>query len=127
MKGQAASPPPTPPPPRRGEIYLVRLDPAEGSEQAGTRPAIVVSRDAINHYSPVIVICPLTDVKNVPELYPSDVRVQAPEGGLSKDSVVLTGQVRAIAKSRVLKRLGKLQPGTMQQVEQALKITLGLS
>lgn len=115
------------PPSKRGEVYLVRLDPSEGSEQAGTRPAVVVSRDAINRHSPVIVICPLTDAARVPKLYPSDVRIQAPEGGLSKDSVVLTGQVRVIAKSRLLKRLGELRSDTMKWVEQALKITLNLS
>lgn len=108
MKGQAASSPP----PRRGEIYLVRLDPTEGSEQAATRPAVVVSRDAINRHSAVIVVCPLTGAARAPKLYPGDVRVQAPEGGLSKDSVVLTGQVRAIAKSRLIKRLEELKPNT---------------
>lgn len=112
--------------PRRGGIYLVQLDPTEGSEQAGTRPAVVVSREAINRYSPVIVICPLTDAARVPRLYPNDVRVQAPEGGLTKDSVVLAGQVRAIAASRLLKRLGALKPQTMDQVGRALKITLDL-
>lgn len=115
------------PSPRRGEVYLVRLNPQEGSEQAGTRPAVVVSRDAINLHSPVIVVCPLTDAARVPQLYPSDVRVRAPEGGLRKDSVVLTGQVRAIATSRLLRRLGELQPSTLKQVEQALKITLGMT
>lgn len=113
--------------PRRGEVYLVRLDPTEGSEQAGTRPAVIVSREAINRHSPVIVICPLTDAVHVPRLYPSDVRIRAPEGGLSKDAVVLTGQLRAIAKSRLLKRLGELRSDTMKQVEKALKITLDLS
>ncbi|OGF52660.1 MAG: hypothetical protein A2Z21_10095 [Candidatus Fraserbacteria bacterium RBG_16_55_9] len=115
------------PAPRRGEVYLVRLNPQEGSEQAGTRQVVVVSRDAINLHSPVIVICPLTNATHVLELYPSDVRVRAPEGGLRKDSVVLTGQVRAIAKSRLVRRLGELQPRILQQVEQALKITLGMS
>ena len=118
-------------PPRRGEIHLVRfnlvwLSPTEGSEQAGTRPVVVVSRDAINNYSPVIVICPLTDASHVTKSYPSDVQVVAPEGGLAKDSVVLTGQVRAISKSRLLKHLGELRPETMKQVADALKITLNL-
>jgi mRNA interferase MazF len=123
VKGQAASQPP----PRRGEVYLARLDPTEGSEQAGTRPVVVVSREAINRYSPVIVICPLTAAARVPKFYPSDVLVKAPEGGLSKDSVILTAQVRAIAKSRLTKRLGELRPETMEQVERALKITLDLT
>ncbi len=111
---------------QRGEIYRVRLDPIEGSEQAGTRPAVIVSRDAINRYSPVVVICPLTGASNVPRLYPSDVLVRAPEGGLKSDSVVLTLQVRAVAKTRLGERLGKLEPATMQAVAQAMRITLDL-
>lgn len=114
------------PGPWRGEVHLLCLDPTEGSEQAGTRPALIVSRDALNQASPVIVVCPLTDASHVSRLYPSDVRVAAPEGGLAKDSVVLTGQVRAVAKTRLLRRLGNLSPDTMRQVEQALKITLNL-
>jgi len=45
---------------------------------------VVVSRDAINHYSPVIVVCPLTDASHITKLYPSDVQVIAPEDGLTK-------------------------------------------
>ena len=113
-------------PPRRGDVYLLRLDPAEGSEQRGTRPAVVVSRDAINRASPVIVVCPLTDARHLPRPYPSDVPVEASESGLTKNSVVLTGQIRAVAKIRLLRRLGELRPDTMRQIEQALKITLHL-
>lgn len=113
-------------PPQRGEVYLLRLDPTEGSEQAGTRPAVIVSRDAINRASPVIVICPLTSARHISRLYPSDVLVKAPEAGLTKDSVVLTGQIRAVAKSRLVQQLGQLRPETMRRIEQALKITLQL-
>jgi len=113
-------------PPRRGEVYSLRLDPVEGSEQRGSMPAVVVSRDAINQASPVIVICPLTDARHISRPYPSDVLVKAPEGGLTKDSVVLTGQIRAVAKTRLLARLGDLHPNTMQKIEQAIKITLKL-
>jgi len=112
---------------KRGEVYLIRFNPTEGSEQAGTRPAVIVSRDAINQYSPVVVVCPMTDAVHVPNPYPSDVSIKAPEGGLVKDSVVLTSQVRAVAKHRFLKQLGQLRPDTMKQVDQALKITLNLS
>lgn len=112
--------------PQRGAIYLLRLDPTAGSEQEGTRPAVVVSRTSLNRASPVIVVCPLTDAARVPHKYPCDVEVRAPEGGLKKDSVVLTGQVRAVAKSRLLKRLGDLSPETLRHVERALKTTLDL-
>jgi len=111
---------------QRGDVYWVRLDPIEGSEQAGVRPAVIVSRDVINRYSPVVVICPLTNAAHVPRLYPSDVLVRAPEGGLKVDSVVLTLQVRAVAGTRLGDRLGALEPATTRAVDQALKITLSL-
>jgi mRNA interferase MazF len=49
----------------RGQVYLLRLDPTEASEQAGTRPAVIVSRNAINQHSPLIVVCPMTDAAHV--------------------------------------------------------------
>lgn len=111
---------------RRGDVYWVLLDPTRDSEQAGTRPAAVVSRDAINRASPVVVICPLTSAANIAKLYPSDVCVKAPEGGLKVDSVVLTLQVRAIAKSRLSGRLGHFSSDTMDKIDEALRITLDL-
>ncbi len=111
---------------QRGDIYWVRLDPTEGSEQAGTRPAVIVSRNSINRASPVIVVCPVTSASNVTRFYPSDVLVQAPEGGLAVDSVILTLQVRAVAKARLSRRLGALKPATLQRLDHALDVTLDL-
>jgi len=112
---------------KRGQVYLLRLDPTEASEEAGTRPAVIVSRNAINQFSPVVVICPMTDAAHVPKPYPSDVFVKAPEGGLAKDSIILTAQIRAVAKNRFIRFLGELSAETMLKIEQALKITLSLS
>ena len=67
----------------RGDVYDARLSPTEGSEQAGMRPVIIVSRNAINQYSPVIVVVPLTDAANLKRTYPSDVLIRQPEGGLT--------------------------------------------
>ena len=111
---------------KRGDVFDVRLNPTEGSEQAGTRPAVIVSRDAINRYSPVIVIAPFTKAANVKRDYPSNVRVSRGEGGLTVGSVALTGQVRAIAKTRLLRLRGSLSSSIMQQIDQALCITLDL-
>ena len=110
----------------RGDVCDARLDPTEGSEQAGTRPVIVVSRDAINQYSPVVVIVPVTDARNVSRRYPSDVAVSAGDSGLPMDSVALTAQVRAIARSRLLRQRGRLSPDVMQEISAALRITLDL-
>lgn len=111
---------------KRGDVFDARLNPTEGSEQAGIRPVIVVSRDAINQFSPVIVVVPLTSAKNVKRSYPNNVLIPAGQGGLTADSVALGGQVRAITKARLLRRRGSLPPDVMGQVEQILRITLDL-
>ena len=111
---------------RRGDVFDARLNPTEGSEQAGTRPVVVVSRDAINKNSSVVVVVPLTKAANVKRSYPNNVALAAGEGGLTFASVVLGGQVRAISKSRLLRQRGALTTPTMQQVDRALRITLDL-
>ncbi|MEM7334272.1 MAG: type II toxin-antitoxin system PemK/MazF family toxin [Chloroflexota bacterium] len=111
---------------RRGEVYDARLNPAEGSEQAGVRPVVIVSRDAINRNSSVIVIVPLTKSTNVKRPYPNNVSIPEGEGGLTFDSTVLGGQIRAISKSRLIKQRGMLLSSTIQKIEQALRITLDL-
>ena len=111
---------------KRGDIYDARLNPTEGSEQAGTRPVIIVSRDAINKNSPVIVVVPVTKAANVKRQYPNNVALRKGDGGLSVDSVALGGQVRAISKKRLLRQRGTLSSETMQTVSRALRITLDL-
>ncbi|MCA9963490.1 MAG: type II toxin-antitoxin system PemK/MazF family toxin [Anaerolineales bacterium] len=111
---------------KRGEVYDARLSPTEGSEQAGIRPVIIVSRDAINIHSPVIVIVPLTNRVHVTRDYPNNVVVPKGEGGLIVDSVALGGQVRAISKTRLRQLRGTLSSQTMQAIDRALKITLDL-
>lgn len=74
---------------KRGEVYESRLDPTEGSEQAGTRPVIIVSRDAINRASTVVLAVPCTTYRPGRRLYPSQVLLRAPNGGLTTDSVAL--------------------------------------
>ena len=114
------------PSPRRGDVFLTRLDPIEGSEQAGTRPVVVVTRDAINANSPVVVIVPLTDAGNPTRIYPSHVRISKGSGGLRKDSVAKCEQIRAIAVSRLLTFWGKLANSEIAQIEQAIRTALAL-
>lgn len=111
---------------KRGGVFEARLNPTEGSEQAGTRPVVIVSRDAINDNSSVIVVVPLTKASSVKRSYPNNVKIPKGEGGLTDDSVVLGGQVRAVAKSRLLSQRGILTADTMRQVDHALRITLDL-
>ena len=73
---------------RRGDLYYAELDPIVGSEQAGTRPVLVVSNDVGNQYSPVIVIVPITSRRMGRKRLPTHVEVRIPEL-LKNDSTAL--------------------------------------
>ncbi|MEO0539985.1 MAG: type II toxin-antitoxin system PemK/MazF family toxin [Cyanobacteria bacterium P01_A01_bin.105] len=111
---------------KRGEVYDARLDPTEGSEQAGIRPVILVSRDAINAASSVILAVPCTTYRSGRRIYPSQILISAPNGGLTRDSVALAEQVRVLTKARLLRRRGQLAAGTVRQLDRALSIALAL-
>ena len=113
-------------PVQRGEVYRANLHPTEGAEQDGVRPVLIVSRDAINRSSPVVIIVPLTDAANKTKVYPSHVRFKAGTAGLSMDSIAVCEQIRAISKTRLKQRLGNLSRSDMTAIEAAMKITLDL-
>jgi mRNA interferase MazF len=115
------------PKPKRADVFLARLDPIEGSEQAGTRPVVVVTRDAINANSPVVVVVPLTDAGNPKRIYPSHVWLPKGSGGLRMDSIAKTEQIRAIQVSRLLGYYGRLGSAQMLELDEAIKITLALN
>lgn len=110
----------------KGDVYLAALDPSQGSEQPGTRPVIVVSRDAINMVSPVVVVVPLTSRTNKKRLLPSHVEIKMGDGGLKADSVALCEQVRAISTTRLINPIGHLTGFSISQINAALKIALDL-
>lgn len=114
---------------RRGQVYDAVLgDIAEvwGSEQAGFRPVVVVSRDAINAANSVVVIVPCTTYREGRRVYPSQVRLGAADGGLQGNSLALTEQVRAISRRRLRRLRGTLTHEKLEEVERALSITLDL-
>jgi len=111
--------------PRRGEIYLVRFDPAEGAEIKKTRPALILQNDIGNRYSPTTIVAAISS-QFTEFLYPVEVLIRAPEGGLATDSTVRLDQIRTLDKQRLLRRLGRLSAATLQAVDQALLISLGL-
>jgi mRNA interferase MazF len=114
------------PKPVRGDVFSARLDPTEGREQAGTRPVVVVSRDAINANSPVVVVVPVTDAANVKRLYPSQAHLAKGSGGLKMSSVAKAEQIRAVQVSRFVGYYGRLDREAMGRIEEAIKITLAL-
>lgn len=110
----------------RGDVYDARLDPAEGSEQSGSRPVVIVTRNAINASSPTVTVAPLTTYRAGRRLYPSHVLVRSPEAGLAADSVILCEQLRTLDKRRPLRLRGGLTPATLHDLDAALLITLDL-
>ena len=111
---------------RRGEVYDADLDPTQGSEQAGYRPVVIVSRDAINAASRVVLGVPCTSYRPGRRLYPSQVLIRAPDGGLSVDSVALCVQVRAIAKTRLERLRDAISTQAMNEINRGLLIALDL-
>jgi mRNA interferase MazF len=110
----------------RGEVYQADLEPIAGSEQGGKRPVLIVSRNAINVNAPIVIVVPLTGRENKRRLYPTHVELTASEAGLTKDSVVLCEQVRAISKDRLTKRAGQVSSQKMSAVDAALRISMDL-
>jgi mRNA interferase MazF len=108
--------------PKRGEIYLVSLDPTVGAEISKTRPAIVISNDINNQFSDTITVIPITSY--IEKVYPFEVLLPAVENGLSKTSKAKCNQIRTIDKQRLIKSLGKLRPEIIEAVEEATKIHL---
>ncbi len=112
------------PEPARGEVWLVSLDPTVGHEIKKTRPAVVVTSDVYNEYNWVVVIVPLTFAR-CRGIRPG-ARLRLPEGGLTSTSVSLPDQIRAIDRSRLVKRLGTLGGETLARLDRSLRIVLGL-
>lgn len=109
----------------RGDIVLCDLNPVLGTEQAGIRPCVVLQVDRANAVSPHTIIAPFTSrIRRA--LLPSHVFVGAGTGGLSQDSVLLCEQIRVIDKKRVIKAIGHLDTGYMEEVRGALCAILGL-
>ncbi len=111
---------------KRGEVYDARLEPTEGSEQGGIRPVIIVSRDIINSSSPVILALPCTTYRQSKKVYPTQVLIKTPDGGLEKDSIAMAEQVRVLSKNRLIRLRGILLESTIKQLDRALLIALDL-
>lgn len=110
---------------KRGDLFYVNLDPTKGSEQAGTRPVLVIQNDIGNAYAPTVIIAPLTTTR-FSKSYPTNVLVPQGTAGLREDSTVLLSQIRTVDKRRLERRLGHLPSALMHQVDDAIKISLGL-
>jgi mRNA interferase MazF len=114
----------SPPEPARGEVWLVDLGATRGHEQAGRRPALVVSVDLFNQGpAGLVVVIPITSkAKGIP----FHVEIRPPDGGLRGVSFVKCEDVRSVSRERLGERLGAVSGATLEQVEDRLRILLDL-
>jgi mRNA interferase MazF len=109
---------------KRGEVWLVNLDPTIGSEIQKTRPAVIVSSDALRKL-PMRIVVPITGWKPKFEHSPWAVPIEAdgPEG-LTKKSAADATQVRAVSTKRLVQRIGHLPEPALSAVAAAVAICL---
>lgn len=106
----------------QGEIWLARLDPVRGREQRGTRPVVVVSGNSMNTHFGIVIACPLSSkVKG----YAGTVLLAADKAhGLSEPSEVLTFQIRAISRERLVRRVGRVSNEELLDIKKEIGIVL---
>lgn len=110
---------------KRGDIYYADLRPVQGSEQGGIRPVVIIQNEAGNKHSPTVICAAITSKMNKAKL-PTHVELSASQYDISKDSVILLEQVRTIDKRRLKEKVCHLDQEMLNQVNQALKISLEL-
>lgn len=109
-------------------IFLASLNPAKGSEQAGRRPVLVISRESINQILPVVNAIPLTSRKSdARNIYPNEVLLPADVAGLQMDSIALCYQIRTLDKSRLEVDVSELVDAELRrEIVEALRFQLDM-
>ncbi len=109
---------------KRGDVLLVDFEPTLEGEANKIRPAVVISNNANNNFSPTITVLPLST--NTRKLYPFQVFLESSITGLDSDSKAQAEQVRTMSKKRVKGFVKSLPEEIVERLEQALRLHLGL-
>ena len=110
---------------KRGDIFYADLSPAIGSEQGGIRPVLIVQNNVGNYHSPTVIVAVLTS-KSKKKL-PTHISIPSGEGNITMDSTVLLEQLRTTDKFRLQKYVGSVSDNTMDRVDRAMLVSLGLN
>ena len=117
---------------KRGDIYYADLSPVVGSEQGGLRPVLIIQNDVGNRYSPTVIAAAITSRLSKTKL-PTHIDIARAATvaedcyGLARDSVILLEQIRTLDKRRLREKMGHLDERLMQQVNDAISVSFGLS
>jgi mRNA interferase MazF len=108
---------------KRGEVWMVNFNPGRDSEQQGIRPCLIIQNDIGNQFASTTIVAGITTTL---KKYPVTILIEEGKAGLKKNSMVNLSQIFTIDKERLIKRLGKLEENKIQEVDEALKLSLGL-
>lgn len=110
--------------PKRGEVYIADLNPGFAKEIHKKRPVLIISKDEVNKNSPYAIVIPASSI--VPQTLNKEMVLLNNRSGLNKKSVLLTIFIRSIDKERLIKKIGKLSKSKLEEVEESLKLVLGM-
>ena len=111
--------------PKKGEIYLINFDPTIGHEVKKERPALIISNNIHNRYSPLVTVAPLSS--NIGRVYPFEVCISKGMAGLNDSSKIMIIQLRSIDKKRLLNKIGTIEDKKiLNQVDRIIGEHFGL-
>jgi len=109
---------------KRGEVWMVNFNPGRGSEQKGIRPALIIQNDTGNQYAATTIVAAITSTI---KKYPVTVVVPRGKGGLKEESMINLAQILTIDKGRLIRKIGQIEKEKIVEVDEAIKISLGVS
>ena len=111
--------------PKRGDIWLVSLEPVVGHEIGKTSPSLVISNNRNNQFADTVTVLPITS--KTEKIYPFETYISKEETKLTKDSKVKSNQIRTLDKKRLVKFLSRISEKKLGEVEQATLVHLGIA
>jgi len=108
----------------RGEIYFADLESGVGSEQMGYRPVLIIQNDTGNKHSPTVIVSAISSARKKDYL-PTHINLPE-EAGVEGGSMVMLEQLRTLDKRRLDKFVGKVDAATMNLIDNALMISVGV-
>lgn len=113
--------------PYQWQVALALLDPVRGSEQAGTRPVLIISRESVNGVLSIVTVLPMTSKKLNRRVYETEVLLSARTANLPSESIVMAQQIRSVAKERLISSYGVIEEEDLRdKIRYALSIHLDL-
>lgn len=110
---------------KKGEIYYANLLPSIGSEQQGTRPALIIQNDVGNEHSNTVIVAMITGKAKKP--LPTHVSINNTECGLPENSVVMLEQIQTLDKQRLGTFIGRVSADVMNRIDKAALCSLGIT